>query len=37
MFGDRTWDRTGYLICIFWDRLSTDYEKLGGVTPPTPP
>ena len=34
MFGDRTWDRIGYLICIVRDRLSTDFEKLGGVTPP---
>ena len=36
MFGDRTWDRIGYLICIVRDRLSTDFEKLGGVTPPPP-
>ena len=36
MFGDRTWDRIGYLICIVRDRLSTDFEKLGGChTPPT--
>jgi hypothetical protein len=34
MFGDRTWDRTGYLICIFQDRLSTDFEKLEGGPPP---
>ena len=38
MFGDRTWDRIGYLICIVRDRLSTDFEKLGGChTPPHPP
>ena len=38
MFGDRTWDRIGYLICIVRDRLSTDFEKLGGChTPPPPP
>ena len=37
MFGDRTWDRIGYLICIVRDRLSTDFEKLGGVTPPHTP
>ena len=38
MFGDRTWDRIGYLICIVRDRLSTDFEKLGGChTPQHPP